>query len=257
MKETLSTVLGNLRTISAVEAVWRRGAVHRGGPHYRLRGTLGPISIGVDECMVLGKSIELLRPRKCFVVGNAFGLSSVFLAKMVEFHGGEAIVTLDNESEGHGARCAEIARELARQTSCRLLTNIKGSSPEDIVRTAAGSTYDFVFIDGLHRHPQVSRDFDEVRKIAGPETLFWWHDFWMPGIPQCVAHAQSIGFHCRKVNSSCEMVFGTRSAEVYEKVCGLYANTEAPRKRLRPVAFLKLCHVLATGLVKSRIQPNT
>ena len=251
MNALIDDIVTGLDEIAGLDALWPRGAVHRGGPHYRLRGTVGPVSIGMDECRVFGKLIQETRPARCFIIGNAFGLSSVFIAKMMEQCGGQHVVTLDNQSEGDGQRNAAIAQSLTERLECRLLSNRKGESPRDIPRVAGERPYDMILIDGLHRHPQVTRDFLGVREIATDDAVFCWHDYWMLGIPQSVAEAQRCGFHCVKVNSSCEIVLGTRNESVYHRIEALYDNTEPPRKRLRPTAFLKACHAMATGTLST------
>ncbi|MEE9294104.1 MAG: class I SAM-dependent methyltransferase [Phycisphaerae bacterium] len=250
---TIRQIVRNLDELAGLERVWPRGAVHPGGPHYRLKGTLGPISIGEDECGVIGRLIQKFRPARCFMIGNGFGLSSAYIAKMMEQNAGRSVVTLDNQSEGQGARCAQVADQLRQRMDCTLLTSHKGTSPQDIEPTAGDERYDFVFIDGLHRHPQVTCDFQTVQRIAANDAIFCWHDYWMPGIPQCVEYAQQTGYHCLKVNSSCEMAFGTKSDTVFNEIGKLYDNAEPPRPRLRPGAFFKLCYVLLTGTIKARV----
>lgn len=252
MDVLIQEIVDNLREIAGVDRLWRRGAVHRGGPHYRLKGSIGPISIGEDECRLLGRLIQDFRPRRCFIVGNAFGLSSVFIAKMMESNGGRHVVTLDNQSEGNGRRCADVAAELARRMRCRLLKNHKGTSPADIPSAAGAERYDLLFLDGLHRHPQVTRDFRGALDIATPDAVFVWHDYWMLGIHQSVEDAQRAGFRCLKINTSCEMVFGTRNDRLFDRLPDLHENTEPPRRRLRAAAALKACSAVLTGAVKAR-----
>jgi predicted O-methyltransferase YrrM len=249
----LHAIVRELDDHAGIEPILLNGAVHPGGPHFRVKGTLGPISIGADECRVLATFVEAVRPRRCFIIGNAFGLSSVLIAKLMESNGGLSVETLDNQSEGDGERLAGIADALRRRLQCRLLVNHKGRSPEDVPAIAGGDKYDFILIDGLHRHPQVTHDFLGVLPIASEDAVLWWHDYWMPGIPQSVDKAMNEGMRCRKVNCSCEMVFGTRSEELFERMVALYENTEAPRKRMRPRAFLKLCYALGAGAVKTRM----
>lgn len=246
----IRNIVRNLDDIVRLETVFRRGAVHAGGPHYRLRGTLGPISIGEDECIVFGRLIKELRPVNCFIIGNGFGLSSVFISKMMEMHGGKSVITLDAKCEGDGDLCFEVAARLRDSLQCRILTNRYGWSPQDIDRAADAEAYDLIFIDGLHRHPQASMDFQGVRHLAHRDTIICWHDYWMLGIGQSVEEAQRVGYHCLKVNTSCEMVFGTQSEAVHRRIDSLYDNTEEPHKRLRPAAFLKACNALLVGAVR-------
>ncbi len=251
-KDVLRNVIATLDKIAGLERVLPHGAVHPGGPHYRLRGSVGPISIGEDECAVFARVIERFAPADCFIVGNAFGLSSVFISKMMEANGGRSVVTLDAKCEGDGDRCFDIAARLRDEMACTILTNKVGWSPQDIDSAAERDAYDLIFLDGLHRHPQVSKDFHGVKHLAHDETILCWHDYWMPGIPQSVAEAQRDGFECIKINCSCEIVLGTRSHSVFETISEMFDNVETPQPRRRILAFLRICHAVATGAVKKR-----
>jgi len=251
MANLIRGIVQELDNIAGLDVVWKHGVVHLGGPHYRLRGTLGPVSLGEDECVVFGRLIEEFKPTNCFIIGNAFGLSSVFIAKMMESCGGKSVVTLDSKSEGDGQRCFETAARLRERMNCRLLTNNAGWSPDDIDNVANDESYDLIFIDGDHSHPQVTRDFHGVKHLAREDSILCWHDYWLAGVPESVEAAQYEGYHTIKVNSSCEIVFGTRSDTVLHRVVSLYSNTERPRKRRRPVAYLKLYHALLSGAAKN------
>jgi predicted O-methyltransferase YrrM len=250
MADLIRTVVRTLDEVAGLDMVWKRGIVHPGGPHYRLRGTLGPVSLGEDECRVFGSIVQEFRPANAFIIGNAFGLSSTFIAKMMESHGGRSVITLDSKSEGEGERCFNTAVAVRERLNCTLLTTKAGWSPNDIDTAAEDATYDLIFIDGDHHHPQVTRDFHGVKHLAHDETIICWHDYWMEGIPESVAEAENEGFRCIKVNTSCEMVFGTRSQAAFERIQRLFANAEPPRKRRRPGAYLKLYNALAVGAVK-------
>src|SRR5688572_15930649 len=89
-------VVTALESIAGLERIWKRGVVHHGGPHYRLHGTTGPVSIGEDECLILGRLIARFRPARCFIIGNGFGFSSAFIAKMMEANEGVSVITLDS-----------------------------------------------------------------------------------------------------------------------------------------------------------------
>ncbi len=246
-------IVVNLDAIAGLDVVWKRGIVHPGGPHYRLKGTLGPVSLGEDECRVFGRLIQVFEPGNCFIIGNAFGMSSTYIAKMMERHGGRAVITLDSKSEGDGERCYTTANRIRERMGCALLTNKSGWSPQDIDAAAEDSAYDLIFIDGDHHHPQVTRDFHGVKHLAHDESIVCWHDYWMEGIPESVEEAQREGFHCIKVNTSCEMVLGTRSLDVFGRIKELFPNVEEPRKRTRRMAYLKLYQSLAVGAFKTYV----
>jgi predicted O-methyltransferase YrrM len=231
-------VVSNLKVFTRLDCIWKRGLVNRGGPHYRLSGMLSPISIGVDECVIFGRLIKTFKPKNCFIIGNAFGMSSVYIAKVMERFGGNAVVTLDNKSEGDGELCFQIAAALCNRMGAKILKNKVGSSPEGVHATADDVEYDLIFIDGLHSHPQVTKDFEAVKHLVHDHTIICWHDYWIPGILESVKTAEHAGFLCLKIRSSCEMVFGTKNPKVYSKLKQLYPNSEKPRgRRLGLVPF--------------------
>ena len=246
--DLIRAIVTTLDDFAEIDRVWPKGLVHTGGPHYRLRGMHSPISIGDDECQVFGRLIEAFRPVNAFIIGNAFGLSSVFIAKMMERCGGRSVITLDSKSEGNGERCFCIAAELSERLHTSLLTNKVGWSPKDIDNAVEDDSYDLIFIDGKHAHPQVTLDFEGCGSLIHDCTIVCWHDYWVSGIPQSVAVAEKNGFHCLKVNTSCEMVFGTLSQERFERLSHLFSNGEPPRRRFRVGAFLKVLYALIISL---------
>ena len=112
MDESLTRVLNALEGIAPTSLLWHKGLLNPGGPHRRLKGIHYPISIGEDECLVFGKIVENFHPATCYIIGNAFGLSSTYIADVMKRHGGQRVITLDNQSEGEGERTAAIAQKL-------------------------------------------------------------------------------------------------------------------------------------------------
>jgi hypothetical protein len=108
-----------------------------------------------------------------------------------------------------------------------------------------------IFIDGDHSHPQVTRDLEGVKHLAREDTVLCWHDYWLAGVPESVLAAQSVGWHCIKINTSCEIVFGTKSLAVFDRIKMLYRNAEEPRKKSRPMAYAKLYYLLFVGALKN------
>ena len=99
-----ATRLARPGKLAQVGFVWPKGLLNPGGPHRRLRGHHYPISIGEDECLVFGKLIAGLRPQHCYIIGNAFGFGSAYIADAMKHNGGKSVITLDNQSEGAGAQ---------------------------------------------------------------------------------------------------------------------------------------------------------
>jgi predicted O-methyltransferase YrrM len=229
--ESLELVLETLDAIAETRVVWKNGLFHPGGPHRRLKGEQYPISIGEDECRAFGRLVRALQPEHAFIIGNAFGLSSAYIAHVMQRAGGKTLITLDDQSEGNGQRCARIAQELADKSGVSdLLTNKKGRSPENTVEAAGSRKYDLIFIDGLHRHPQVTYDFDGVQPLAKEQSVFVWHDGWIPGIPESVAAAKKQGVHCIWLPTSCEIVLGTRSAERFAQLREIFPEGKVDHK---------------------------
>jgi len=210
--------------------IWLFVLLHQGGPHRVLTGTLLPISIGEDECFVFGRLIERFRPSHTFIIGNAFGFSSCYIADMMQHNGGESVVTLDSEVEGLGSACATIARRLADRMELSLLRNKKGSSPDDTAWAVETDHHDLVFIDGDHRHPQVMRDFEGILPYTDSKTIFVWHDFWMTGIYPCLRRAESHGIKWLWLPTSCEMVLGVRNGQVFENLQEMFPEGIENRK---------------------------
>jgi predicted O-methyltransferase YrrM len=246
-------VVAALESIAGLERIWKRGVVHGGGPHYRLLGTTGPVSIGEDECLILGKLIARFRPADCFIIGNGFGLSSTFIAKMMEVNGGVSVITLDSTAEGDGPRCFETAEQLRIRMDCRILHSKQGTSPRDIDETAERTCYDLILIDGGHAHPQVINDFRGVQHLLRKQSILCWHDYWLPGVFESVAEALRVGYRCLKVNSSCEFVFGTKDAAVFREIGLLFADAELPPRRSHPLARLMLTRSFVWGAIKAHL----
>ena len=241
MHGLIREIVSTLDDVAGLDRIWRRGLVHRGGPHYRLRGTLVPISLGEDECAALGRLIEEFRPGNCFAIGNAFGMSSVFIAKMMERHGGKSVVTLDSKTEGDGERCFHTAQKLRERMDARLLANKVGWSPQDVDCAADDGSYDLIFIDGDHSHPQATLDFEGVKHLARQNTILCWHDYWLTGVQRSIDAALQAGYQCVKINTSCEMTFGTKDQAVFRRLARLFPDGEAPRKRRRILLWGTLC----------------
>jgi predicted O-methyltransferase YrrM len=236
----LDRIIDSLEAIAGLDRIWTRGLVHRGGPHYRLRGSAGPVTIGEDECLLLGDLIAHFRPKTCFVIGNGFGLSSIYIATVMEANCGASVITLDSKTEGNGELCFRMAEQLCARMGCRILRNEQGYSPQDIEKTIPGDLLDLTLIDGDHSHPQATRDFLGVQRFIGEHGIVCWHDFWLAGVAKSVEEAQRHGYHCVKVNTSCEMVLGTKNERVYRELQSLFGATEAPRPRKRPLARMRV-----------------
>lgn len=252
ISDYIKVVVTALKEIADIRPVWPGGLMHPGGPHYRLAGMFKPISIGEDECLVFNQLIRTFRPEHCFIIGNAFGFSSAYIAGIMMQHGGKRVVTLDNLNDGDGERCAQIASQLAKRLNLSILRDKRGGSPKDIPLAADATAYQLVFIDGKHVHPQVVLDLESILPYTLENTIFIWHDFWVPGVSRGVQHAQERGFHCLWLPTSCEMVLGVRYTCTFNRLVNSFPNgkTLLPRSpRLR--AYKTGGHAFLTFLLET------
>lgn len=225
MDESLSKVVSTLERLADTSYVWPDGLLNPGGPHRRLKGFHYPISIGDDECGVFGKLVERFQPEQCYIIGNAFGYSSAYIAHVMQQHGGQRVVTLDNQSEGAGQVAAGIAQQLTEELGLTgILDNKKGTSPQDIASTVETDAYDLVFIDGLHRHPQVTHDLEGVLPFLADDAILVFHDSWIIGVPEAVERAKQEGFRGLWIPTSCEMIVTTKSPERWAQLEQLFPD---------------------------------
>ncbi len=238
--ESLLRVITTLNRIAETSLVWPQGLLHPGGPHRRLKGHHDPISIGEDECAALGRMVAALRPAHAFIIGNAFGFSSSYIADVMQRNGGKSVISLDDHSEGDGQRAAAIARELSLSLGLdNILKNKRGVSPADIAKSVEQKLYDLILIDGQHRHPQVTRDFQGVLPYSSAQTVVVFHDSWLSGVAGAVSEAKRAGFRCLWLPTSCEMILATRSPERFEQLCAIFPEGGEDRgSRSRALGYL-------------------
>lgn len=247
MSDSLHRVVNALNEIAETSLVWPHGLINSGGPHRVLSGTLFPVSIGEDECAVFGRLIESFRPEYTFIIGNAFGFSSCYIADMMRQHGGKSVITLDSEVEGRGEACALIARQLAAKLELGLLKNKKGESPSDTPSAVETDSHGLVFIDGNHGHPHVLRDFNGILPFTNEQTIFVWHDFWLPGIVPCLRAAESRGFKWIWLPTSCEMVLSVRDEALFAELQKMFPEGVENKE---PHSFWLGAAILAKELVR-------
>src|SRR4029077_11071917 len=136
----------------------------------------------------------------------------------------------DNQSEGAGQKAAAIAQALSDALGVSdILKNKKGTAPDDIAATVEQKAYDLVFIDGLHRHPQVTHDFEGVLPYCAARGIVVFHDSWIIGVPEAVQRAKQKGFRCLWVPTSCEMILATRDADLWKQLQALFPDAVEDR----------------------------
>ena len=127
------------------------------------------------ECQVVERLASYWNPQRIFVIGNAFGWSTLLLSLVFQ---DASVVAIDNLTEGDDARLGfDVTRNLVEDLD--LDTNVVvGSSPEDvagIVDEHLGSI-DLALIDGLHTNEQQWKDYLAVKPWLTGEAVVLFHD---------------------------------------------------------------------------------
>jgi len=146
-------------------------ALYQGG---RMLSTGGGISL--QEYYVFECLLDVWTPANIFVIGNAFGWSTLLLACLAPQ---ARAVALDNGVEGDDARIG-IDLTNAMATEQRLNAAVVfGRSPQDVpgvVTTHLGGTIDLCFIDGLHTNDQQLADYLAIKPFLARDHIILFHD---------------------------------------------------------------------------------
>ena len=133
---------------------------------------LGCPGLALQEIMFLESLGKYLEPKNCFIVGNAFGWSTV--ATALTFPGSKTI-GIDKETNPRG-------RDLTNQIFEAL--NLEGGaqlgvSPKDTSKVCGENfdgEIDFVLIDAIHTNRAIYADFQGVFPLCSERCVFLFHD---------------------------------------------------------------------------------
>ena len=115
---------------------------------------------------------------KIFIIGNAFGWSTIVLA--LAFPSAK-VVALDAGIEGEDNMVGiDLTNQIAKNEGLNVIVEY-GYSPYDIPRVAEkyfgnNFSFDLIFIDGLHTNEQLLNDFFSVNEFCNSRTIFIYHD---------------------------------------------------------------------------------
>ena len=118
---------------------------------------------------------ERVLPKRIFVVGNAFGWSTLALGLI---NPTAQIVAIDicwRADEVHGL---EVTNILAKRAGLNVRA-VQGKSPDDVAQICArefDGPVDLVFIDGGHTPDQQTLDFNACRSVAAADCVYVFHD---------------------------------------------------------------------------------
>ena len=137
------------------------------------RGTGGGLSL--FEILFLDQLSRVFSPRNIFVIGNAFGWSTLVLSALFR----EAkVVAIDNFTEGGDAHEGfDLTRDLIGDLGFNSEV-VQGTSPMDvgpIVSKRLGAI-DFALVDGLHANDQQLKDYHALRPLMSESSAILFHD---------------------------------------------------------------------------------
>ena len=131
--------------------------------------------ISLAEICFFEALFENYKPNSLFIIGNAFGWSTLALAILNPSSKVVAIDMCPRPAEREGIRVTNIIGE---KVSADVVARI-GTSPNDIeaiVTSEFSDKLDFVFIDGGHTNEQLLQDFQESQKFASEKCVYVFHD---------------------------------------------------------------------------------
>jgi len=131
--------------------------------------------IAFAEIGFMESVFENYHPQNIFIIGNAFGWSTLALALM---NRSARVVAIDWCPRPEEKRGLEVTNALARQAGLNAEA-LEGKSPDDVARTCQdqfSGPVDFVFIDGGHTPEQLLKDFNTCKDVASLDCVYLFHD---------------------------------------------------------------------------------
>lgn len=131
--------------------------------------------IALAEIAFLENLLTARSPKNIFVIGNAFGWSTLALALICPQ---AKIVAIDWCPRPDEALGLEVTNDLARELEADVIA-LQAKSPEDvshIVDEHFAGKIDFVLIDGGHTPEQQKLDFEACKSVAADDCVFAFHD---------------------------------------------------------------------------------
>jgi hypothetical protein len=131
--------------------------------------------ISYPEIIFFEALCERARPKSIFVIGNAFGWSSIALGLI---NPTARIVAIDICWRPDEVRGLEVTNILAERARLDIRAH-QAKSPDDVAAICArefDSPVDLVFIDGGHTSAQQTLDFNACRAVADPNCVYVFHD---------------------------------------------------------------------------------
>jgi predicted O-methyltransferase YrrM len=153
----------------------------------------------IDERLFLYSFVRGFRPERALEIGVLRGGSAAIITNAMEENGKGRLVGIDPEPD-----LAVKERDLQGR-----YTLLREFSPRAIpaARDAAGGAFEFVLIDGLHIHDQVTKDLAGVLPYLADGAYILFHDAFHYGVAAAIREAVEsnprlidCGYPCRTAN---------------------------------------------------------
>lgn len=132
--------------------------------------------IAMVELYLFQSLAKVFEPETIFIIGNAFGWSTIGLSLM---YPKAKILAIDNLSDSPLSRHVfDLSKRIIGENHLNA-TVIEGTSPQDVsalVQQHLGGKIDLAFIDGLHTNDQQTLDYQAVKPLLSPSAAVAFHD---------------------------------------------------------------------------------
>lgn len=129
----------------------------------------------MTELYMLESLAEVFSPKRIFIIGNAFGWSTLALSLCFP---DAKVVAIDSDLVEGGNRGVDFVNDVAAAEGLNAKAII-ATSPQDVSRVIEaelGGGVDLVLIDGNHTNEQQTADFEACRAVASPDCVYLLHD---------------------------------------------------------------------------------
>lgn len=142
------------------------------GKSLNIGGGVSPL-----EALVLSSTSRAMKPKRIFIIGNAFGWSTFVLGLA---NPDAQVVAIDALVEGLEANQGfEITKQIIKAEGLDNISVVEAFSPDDVAqvcRTHFDGPIDFALIDGKHSNEQQTLDFHAVRQELADTGIIFLHD---------------------------------------------------------------------------------
>ena len=129
------------------------------------------------EILLMVAVIRAMKPKRIFIIGNAFGWSTLAMG-LADPHA--QVVAIDSLAEGSDAQSGFVlTQQIIDEEGLSNIKIVQARSPEDIpavVNQYMDGPIDLALIDGLHTNQQQYLDFHALQSCMAKTQMIFMHD---------------------------------------------------------------------------------